>query len=76
MLKRAWRSWKRIAKRVGNLQARILLTIFYAVVMFPFGIAVRLWFDPLRIKQRPNRWLDHSPNHSEETRDLRWAQRQ
>ncbi|PYV75006.1 MAG: hypothetical protein DMG97_07325 [Acidobacteria bacterium] len=72
MITKAWRAWKRIAQKIGNLQARILLTAFYAVLMFPFGMAVRLLFDPLRVKQRPARWLD-SP---EETRDFRWAKRQ
>jgi hypothetical protein len=66
------RSWKRVVWAVGNMQARILLTIFYALVMFPFGVAVRLFFDPLRMKQRPTQWL----NRPEETLDLPWARRQ
>lgn len=72
MITRAWERWKRIAQKVGNFQARALLTVFYAVLMLPFGMAVRLFFDPLRVKQRPTRWLDHP----EETRDLQWARRQ
>ena len=71
MLKRVWLAWKRIAHDIGNFQARILLTIFYAFVVFPFGILVRLVADPLRIKHRPTEWLDH-PN---EANDLRWAKR-
>jgi hypothetical protein len=65
-------SWKRVVQTVGNIQARVLLTIFYALVMFPFGVAVRLFFDPLRMKQRPTHWL----NRPEEVRDLPWARRQ
>lgn len=72
MLKRAWHSWKRIAHAIGNFQARVLLTIFYAVLVFPFGMVARLFSDPLRIKRRPNQWLDH-PN---ETYDMQWAKRQ
>jgi hypothetical protein len=72
VITRAWERWKRIARKVGNFQARALLTVFYAVLMLPFGMAVRLFFDPLRVKQRPTRWLDHP----EETRDLHWARRQ
>ena len=68
----AWQRWKRIAQKAGNLQARILLTVFYAVFMFPFGITIRLLFDPLRLKRRPTQWLDHP----EETQDLSWAKRQ
>jgi hypothetical protein len=40
--------------------------------MFPFGIAVLLFFDPLRVKRRPTQWLDR-PDESE---DLNWAKRQ
>lgn len=72
MLKRAWQAWKRIAHAIGNFQARVLLTIFYAVLVFPFGIAARLFSDPLRIKRRPTQWLEH-PN---EAHDLQWAKRQ
>jgi hypothetical protein len=72
MLKRAWQAWKRIAHAIGNFQARVLLTIFYAVLVLPFGIAIRLFSDPLRIKHRPTQWLEHS----NETHDLQWAKRQ
>ena len=71
-LKRAWEAWKRLGKKIGNFQARILLTIFYVVLMFPFGIAARLFSDPLRIKKRPQEWLPHA----EETNDMTWARRQ
>ena len=72
MIKRLWLWWKPIARKIGNFQARLLLTIFYAVVMFPFGMAVRLLFDPLHIKRRPIRWL----NRPLESEDLTWAKRQ
>ena len=72
MLKRAWQAWRRIAQKIGNFQARVVLTIFYAVVVFPFGMAARLFSDPLRIKSVPRNWLDH-PN---EPNDMKWAKRQ
>ena len=72
MIKRLCLWWKPIARKIGNFQARLLLTIFYAVVMFPFGMAVRLLFDPMHIKRRPIRWL----NRPLESEDLTWAKRQ
>jgi hypothetical protein len=72
MLKRAWQAWKRIAHKIGNFQARVLLTIFYIVLVFPFGIAARLFFDPLRIKRRPTQWLDHP----DEPYSPEWSRRQ
>jgi hypothetical protein len=71
-LKRAWEAWKRLGKKIGNFQARVLLTIFYVVLMFPFGIAARLFSDPLRIKKLPTEWLPHE----EETNDMNWARGQ
>jgi len=67
-----WKAWTRLAHRIGNFQARVLLTVFYAVLVLPFGIIVRLFADPLRIKKRPAQWLDHP----REVQDMSWAQKQ
>lgn len=72
MLKRAWQTWKRAARAVGTFHARVLLTVFYALLVLPFGIFVRLFSDPLRIQSRPTQWLEHP----RETHDLPWAKRQ
>jgi hypothetical protein len=72
LLKRAWTAWKAIAHKIGNFQARVILTIFYGVLVMPFGLAARLFSDPLRIKQRPTEWLDHPT----EPTDLQWARKQ
>jgi hypothetical protein len=72
LLKRLWEGWKRVAHRIGNFQARVLLTIFYAVLVLPFGILTRLFADPLRTKRRPQTWLEHP----EASADLDWARRQ
>lgn len=72
MLKRAQQTWKRLAHAIGTFQARILLTVFYAIIVLPVGIIARLLLDPLRIKRAPTRWLDPV----DEVHDLRWAKRQ
>jgi hypothetical protein len=72
MLKHAWETWTRLAHKIGNFQARVLLTVFYGVLLLPFGLAVRLFSDPLRINRRPTQWLDHP----DETHDLQWARKQ
>ena len=71
-LKRLWAAWKRIARRIGDFQARLLLTLIYAVLVMPFGVVVRLFSDPLHVKKRPANWLDHPG----ETIDLKWARHQ
>jgi len=72
LLKRIWEAWKRLAQKIGNFQARVLLTILYAVLILPFGLAVRWFSDPLRIKRRPQSWLDHGDTPS----TTEWARRQ
>jgi len=72
MWKRAWDMWKSIARALGNFQARVLLTIFYTLLVFPFGIVARLFCDPLQIKRRPTQWQEYP----DETHDLQWAKRQ
>jgi hypothetical protein len=72
MLKRAWEAWKAFGKKVGTFQARVLLTVFYAVLMLPFGLAARWFGDPLRIKKLPDAWLDHP----DEAYDMDWAHKQ
>ncbi len=71
-LKGAWQGWKKIAHKIGNFQARVILTVFYGVLVLPFGLAVRLFSDPLRIKKTPTEWLDH-PN---EPYGMDWARKQ
>jgi len=71
-LKVLWNAWKRLARKIGNFQARVILTIIYAIPVLPFGLVVRLFSDPLRIKHRPEKWLEHPA----EVHDLDWARRQ
>ena len=56
----AWRGWKWFLRRLGNLQARILLTLTY-VVFFPvIAIPHKLLADPLRIRRRQAAFADAS----------------
>jgi len=71
-LKKFWAAWGRFWKMVGNFQARVILTILYVVVLLPFGLIVRLFSDPLRIKKLPTQWLEHP----DEVMDMQWAKRQ
>lgn len=71
-LKAVWEIWKRLAHKIGNFQARVLLTLLYAIPVLPFGLAVRLFSDPLKIKHRPTTWLDHPAD----VHNLDWARKQ
>lgn len=48
-----WSGWKEFGHFLGNLLARVVLTIFYFTIFVPFAIGVRLFSDPLHIKTLP-----------------------
>ncbi len=55
LLRRAWKGWKRFGKKVGDFQARLLLTVFYFVILAPFALAMRA-ADPLGLRVSGARW--------------------
>ncbi len=61
LLQKIWNTWKRIGQFIGDIIARIVLTVFYFTLFVPFGLIVRIWGDPLSIKpDGPGRWIDRS----------------
>lgn len=56
--RRLWEWWKRVARKIGDFNARVILTLFYCILMTPFAIILKLFTDPLRIKAKTEkRWL-------------------
>lgn len=51
-LQRLWERWKRFAQRMGNFQGRVLLALFYFVVVTPFALLTQWLSDPLHLKGR------------------------
>ena len=52
-----WRWWTRVARRIGEVQARVLLSMFYYTILGPFALVLRR-SDPLRIRPGALRgWL-------------------
>ena len=52
----AWQWWTRVARRIGDVQARILLNLFYFVILAPFALVLRRK-DPLAIRPgAPRGW--------------------
>ena len=46
-----WKKWQRVAKRIGDFQARLILTVFYFIIIGPFALIVRWGADPLSLKK-------------------------
>jgi len=55
LVRRLWQGWKRIGRKIGDVQARVLLTIFYFVIVAPFALAVRVFADPLGLKPKTSK---------------------
>jgi hypothetical protein len=51
MVKSLWARWKRFAQKVGDFQARVLLTLIYFLILGPFGLVVSVLRDPLKVKR-------------------------
>lgn len=63
-VKRLWHWWKRVAERIGNVQARILLTAFYCVAVLPVALVLKLLADPLALTRghgQTSWWLPRKP---------------
>lgn len=59
-----WGRWRELSQKAADMQARVLLTIFYFTFMAPFGLMFGVLKDPLRVKQRPtgSYWLERKPS--------------
>jgi hypothetical protein len=56
-LRAVWEAWRRFGRRLADVQARILLTVFYYVVLAPFALVLRWRTDPLGLRgQSPPAW--------------------
>lgn len=49
VLRVVWTYWKAVAQRIGDLQARLLLSLFYFVVFGLPAVGVKALSDPLRL---------------------------
>lgn len=52
VFKKRWQSWNDFSKKMGRFQSRILLSLFYFVLVSPFAMAAKIFSDPLRLKYR------------------------
>lgn len=57
-LKAIWQTWKRIAHTIADFQARVLLSVFYFLILGPFAVAAKRFSDPLGLGRGiATRWL-------------------
>ena len=70
----AWERFKIITAIIGDVQGRLIAILFYYTILVPFGIASRLFSDPLNIRRdgSATAWLERPPIPTE----IEAAQRQ
>jgi hypothetical protein len=73
--RKLWEAWKSFARRMGNYQSRTLMGFLYFTVVLPFGAAVTVLSDPLKVKHagRLSTW---QPKHTAVKPSLEEAGRQ
>ena len=54
VLKKLWEVWKAFGRFMGNMLARVVLSVFYFTIFVPFGLGVRGFSDPMQIKTTPD----------------------
>ena len=54
VFKQLWHRWNAFSAVMGNVQARIIMGFFYFIVVTPFGLASRIFSDPMGIKHEPS----------------------
>jgi len=59
ILRKIWAGWKRIGGYIGDFIGRLILTLLYFTIVLPFGLAVRLFADPLGIRTAIDDGLTH-----------------
>ncbi len=45
VIKKVWETWKLVAHKLGNAQARFFLSVFYFLSVLPFAIVVSFFLD-------------------------------
>jgi succinate dehydrogenase hydrophobic anchor subunit len=62
-LKPVYKAWMKIGEALGYVNSRIILFIFFYLILMPFGLILRVFgFDPMRRK------LDDSPSYRIESK--------
>jgi len=58
-LRKLWFQWKAFSRRTGGFQSRLILSFFFFLAVAPFGLAVKIFRDPLRLRKghRETYWL-------------------
>ena len=61
-LRALWEAWKLVAHAIGMVQARVVFSLLYIVLLGPVAMVLRLVSDPLRHRHPPaSNWQARPP---------------
>ena len=74
-MKKLWKSfmawWMPIAEKIGYFMNRVILSVFYFILVLPFGLGVRLFSDRLQLRKNYNTGWSKSPTQLRSLEDAR-----
>jgi len=73
-LNKFWKGWMKFGHFMGDIVARVVMTLFYFTILLPFGVIVTLFSDPLDRKHKDQQPAWHSRTTGDRT--LEEARRQ
>lgn len=57
-----WEKWKHIARRIAEIQGRVVLGLLYVLLVCPVGVVLQILRDPLgRRRPMASNWRLRSP---------------
>ena len=75
-MRKKWKSWIAISKKISGFLANIVLTIFYIFVIIPVGLIIKLVFPQVYqgrvIVKKQSYWIKREKIEQ----DIKWAKEQ
>lgn len=69
---RAWERWKVIARIIGEFQSRLLLSVFYFLILGPVAVVRWIFADPLHLRSGSLAgWIEASDTSGKSIEDAR-----
>jgi hypothetical protein len=65
---RFWHRWKAFSRRMGSFQSRVMLSLFFFIIISPAAVLIKGLGDPLRIKKTKaadSYWLTKAESSAE-----------
>ena len=69
LLKLFWKKWLPVSQKIGNFQARVILSAFYFILFLPLALIFKILTDTIK-KKPTSTWKDweHKVDSLEEAR--------